>query len=36
MSQIVLNKKSIYLGLYETEEEAHKAYLDAKKIYHKI
>jgi hypothetical protein len=35
-SQIVLNRKTIYLGLYNTEEEARQAYLNAKKIYHKI
>lgn len=35
-SYIKVNQKKIYLGLYETEKEAHQAYLDAKKIYHKI
>jgi hypothetical protein len=33
-SYIYKNKKKIYLGLYENELEAKKAYLDAKKIYH--
>ena len=28
------NKKNIFLGRYDTKEEAHNAYLDAKKIYH--
>jgi hypothetical protein len=35
-SQITINKKIIYLGSYDTEEEAHEAYLEAKKKYHKI
>ena len=35
-SSICINRKSIFLGLFDTEKEAHKAYLDAKKIYHKI
>lgn len=35
-SQIQLNNKSIYLGLFNTEQEARKAYLEAKEIYHKI
>lgn len=34
--KIVLNGKSIYLGCYETEDEARQTYLDAKKIYHQI
>jgi hypothetical protein len=33
---IRLNKRTIHLGGYKTAEEAHKAYLDAKKIYHII
>jgi hypothetical protein len=35
-SQIRVNNKSIYLGYFDTEVEASKAYLDAKKMYHKI
>lgn len=35
-AQITLNRKEIYLGYYETESEAHTAYLKAKLIYHKI
>jgi hypothetical protein len=34
IAQICLNGKKIYLGYYDTEEEAHQAYLDAKEIYH--
>jgi len=33
---IRVNRKWIYLGTYKTEQEAHQAYLDAKKIYHQI
>lgn len=33
-AKIVLNNKSIQLGYFDTEEEAHQAYLDAKNIYH--
>lgn len=29
-------EKRIYLGYYESEQEAHQAYLDAKKVYHII
>lgn len=36
LSSIRINNKHIYLGHYNTPEEAHQAYLDAKKIYHKI
>jgi hypothetical protein len=36
VSQIRINNKNIYLGLFNTTEEAHQAYLDAKKIYHII
>jgi len=34
--RIMVSGKVIYLGYYLTEEEAHEAYLKAKKIYHKI
>ena len=34
--QIQVNKKNIYLGLYNTEQEAHHVYLQAKEKYHKI
>lgn len=33
-SQIMVNYKKIYLGLFNTKEEAREAYLNAKKIYH--
>lgn len=33
---IGINYKQVYLGHYDTEEEASQAYLDAKKIYHII
>ena len=35
-AQIRVNKKCICLGSYKTKEEAHQAYLDAKKIHHII
>jgi hypothetical protein len=35
-AQIKLDNKSIYLGSFDTPEEARQAYLDAKKIYHII
>lgn len=33
-AQIQLNGKLKYIGTYKTKEEAHNAYLEAKKIYH--
>lgn len=33
-AQIHLDNKKIHLGLFDTEQEARQAYLDAKKIYH--
>ncbi len=36
MSRIKLNGVTKYLGVYNTEQEARQAYLDAKKIYHII
>lgn len=35
-ARIYLNRKRIDLGFYDNEIDARKAYLDAKKIYHKI
>jgi hypothetical protein len=35
-SYIKLNNRMIHLGSFNTPDEAHKAYLDAKKTYHKI
>ena len=35
-ARIILNKKYINLGLFETEHEARQAYLDAKLLYHII
>jgi len=35
-SKIKLNKKTIHLGMFDKEEDARRAYLDAKQIYHKI
>jgi hypothetical protein len=35
-AHISLNSKQIHLGTFKTEEEAKKAYLNAKKIYHII
>jgi hypothetical protein len=36
MAQITISGKYIYLGLHNTEEEAHEVYLEAKKKYHII
>jgi hypothetical protein len=36
VSLIMLNKKSIHLGRFDTEQEARDAYLEAKKKYHII
>ena len=35
-SQLMLNKKKIYLGLFDNKDKARTAYLEAKEIYHKI
>jgi len=35
-AQIVLDRKQTYLGLFDTAEEAHAAYLSAKKVLHRI
>ena len=32
----MVNGKKIHLGLFDTKEDAHNAYLNAKKIYHII
>lgn len=36
VSRIALNYKQLYLGLFDNENEARQAYLDAKEIYHTI
>lgn len=36
LSRIILDGKSIHIGFFENEQDAHEAYLKAKKIYHKI
>ena len=36
IARIRSDGNQIYLGYYDTEKEAHQAYLDAKKIYHKF
>jgi hypothetical protein len=36
IAKIRINKKQIHLGCYDTEEEAHNAYLEAKQKYHKM
>lgn len=36
VSRIIVDGKRIGLGHYKTEDEAYKAYLDAKKVYHII
>lgn len=36
LSRIFLDGKNIHIGLFENEQDAHEAYLEAKKIYHKI
>ena len=33
-AQITLNNKTIHVGYYDTEEDAHQAYLTAKEKYH--
>ena len=35
-ARIKINSKTIYLGLFDTKEEAHQAYLSAKNTYHII
>tara|TARA_R110002126_G_scaffold183604_2_gene332139 strand:+ start:202 stop:684 length:483 start_codon:yes stop_codon:yes gene_type:complete len=36
LAKICVNYKQIHLGLFDTEEEAHQAYLEAKLIHHVI
>ena len=35
-AQIMINYKNKFLGHFETKEEAHQAYLNAKELYHKL
>ena len=35
-AKITLNEKQIYLGSFEKEEDAHQAYIEAKKKYHPL
>ena len=35
-ARICVNNKYIHLGYFDNETDAHNAYLEAKKIYHKI
>lgn len=35
-AKLMKSGKRIHIGMYDTQEEAHKAYLEAKKIYHII
>lgn len=35
-ARIVINKKQITIGYFETQQDAHEAYIEAKKIYHII
>lgn len=35
-AQLQLNNRFVHIGIYDTEEQAHAAYLEAKKIYHRI
>ena len=35
-AHIRINNKQIYLGYYDTEKDAHQAYLEAKEKYHII
>jgi hypothetical protein len=35
-AQLQLNNRFVHIGVYDTEQEAHEAYLEAKKIYHRI